>query len=63
MPMQPTNSAADDEQCIDMVLAMAYIKRQRWGELYEPEAGLARGTVFSELDLPFMGKGACPTDE
>jgi hypothetical protein len=63
MPMQPVNNTTPDEQCIDMVLAMAYIKRQRWGELYEPEAGLGRGTVFSELDLPFMGEGACPRNE
>jgi hypothetical protein len=60
MPLPPPVTETADADCIDMVLAMAYVKRQRWGELYEPEAGLSRGTVFQELDLPFMGEGACP---
>ena len=40
------------------VLAMAAIPMQIYGQLYEPEEALARGTVFKELDLPFfMGGG------
>lgn len=39
-------------------LAMAAIPMQIYGQLYEPEEALARGTVFKELDLPFfMGGG------
>jgi hypothetical protein len=60
--MQQTTET-NEEQCIDMVLAMAYIKRQRWGELYDAEAGLGRGTMFPALDLPFVGEGACPRGE
>jgi hypothetical protein len=38
---------------------MACVGKQKWRELYEPEHGFCRGTVFSELDLPFMGEGDC----
>lgn len=60
--MQSIKPEANDD-CEGMVLAMAYVKRQKWGELYEGDTGLERGTIFSDLDLPFMGKGACPHDE
>jgi len=40
-------------------LCMVYITGQRWGELYSIEEGFRRGTVFPELDLEFMGEGAC----
>lgn len=40
-------------------LAMAYVEMQKWQELYETEHGFTCGTIFAELDLPFMGKGAC----
>ena len=39
-------------------LAMAYIPYQNWGMLYDAEEGLKRGTIFKELDKPFIGKGA-----
>lgn len=40
-------------------LAMAYVPWQRWCETYEPATALHRGTIFPELDLPFLGGGAC----
>lgn len=40
-------------------LAMAFVKTQKWQELYEAEHGFSCGTIFAELNLPFMGKGAC----
>ncbi len=36
-------------------LAMAYVPVQVWQDLYEPEEGFRRGTIFRELDLPFKG--------
>lgn len=42
---------------IDAPLAMAYVPMQIWRNLYSVSEGLARGTLFSELDLPFLGKG------
>ena len=33
-------------------LAMVYSPEQPFTDLYEPEKGLTRGTIFSQLDLP-----------
>lgn len=33
--------------------AMAYVPYQMWGEIYEADKGMAQGTMFPELDLPF----------
>ncbi|MDP4108656.1 MAG: spore coat associated protein CotJA [Bacillota bacterium] len=41
----------------NMVLTMAYVPDQQWDKTYEPDTGLSRGTIFPELDKPFMGKG------
>lgn len=44
-------------------LAMVYSPLQKFHELYEIDVALSRGTLFSELDLPFeggkMNKGGC----
>lgn len=43
-------------------LAMAYAPLHVWRNVYEPEMGLSRGTIFAELDKPFhegMTKGGC----
>ncbi len=37
-------------------LAMSYLPMQKWENLYDPEVGLDRGTIFACLDLPFTGK-------
>lgn len=42
----------------DLPLAMAYIPMQKWQEIYEAEVGLERGTIFSELDKPWLGEEA-----
>ena len=47
----------------DMPLAMAYVRMQRWGQKYDPDLALQRGTLFPDLDFPFEGKGACLRDE
>lgn len=48
--------------CDDMVLVMSYVRMQEWDQTYEAETGLSRGTIFPELDLPFVGEGACRND-
>ena len=44
-------------------LAMVYAPVQCFRELYDIDTALMQGTVFKELDLPFMGasvtKGGC----
>jgi len=53
-PMQPQH----DPLC-GLPLAMAYVPWQCWGKTYEPADALCRGTIFPELDLPFLGGGEC----
>ncbi len=36
-------------------IAMSYVPFQQWKETYSLDKGLARGTIFPELDLPFKG--------
>ena len=49
-------------------LASMYAPLQKFKELYDKETALKKGTVFSELDLPFMGEsvtnmgGGCCND-
>ena len=38
-------------------LAAVYAPIQVWKEVYGETQALARGTLFAELDKPFMGKG------
>ncbi len=52
----PTQS--DSRVIAESPLARAYVARQVWRDIYCSDKGLARGTIFAELDLPFMG-GAC----
>ena len=39
-------------------IAMGYIPWQQWQQTYALDRGLARGTIFPELDLPFV-MGRC----
>lgn len=41
----------------DMPIAMAYVPWQKWKNLYDPAKALESGTIFAELDKPFLGKG------
>ena len=38
-------------------LSMVYAPLQEWRSLYDLDTALKRGTLFSELDLPFLGSG------
>jgi hypothetical protein len=41
----------------ELPLAMAYVPWQSWCETYKPAQALHRGTIFPELDLPFLAGG------
>ena len=44
----------------DMVPAMAYVPTQAWADVYCPEEGLSKGTIFAALYKPFEGRqGGC----
>lgn len=38
-------------------LAMVYSEKQHFSSLYDPKEGLCRGTVFQELNKPFLAYG------
>lgn len=40
-----------------MVIAMAYVPKQQWNGTYDLCEGLKKGTIFPELDKPFMVGG------
>lgn len=44
-------------QDIMMPLAMAYVPWQRFVKMYELDVAFVQGTVFPELDKPFLGNG------
>lgn len=49
-------NAVDENGCIcGAVLATTYTKMQQFRNLYEPGEGLMRGTIYKELDKPFLG--------
>ena len=60
----PSGSGCHEHACSDntsnismQVLAMAYVPWQRCQCLYDPPKGLHAGTIFAELDKPFLGTG------
>lgn len=42
----------------DPALAIAYVRWQTMGNVYEPEEAYSRGTIFPDLDKPFYGRRA-----
>lgn len=50
----PAMAQTDMPTPVTLPLAMAYVPMQGWSQTYDPAVGLQRGTVFPELDLPFM---------
>lgn len=52
-----TESNCIQANCIDSLpLAMAYVPMQKWTTTYGPDAGFSNGTIFPELNLPFVGR-------
>jgi len=71
MYQAPTNpgTGADggSEQSVRVCLAavapaMVYSPEQTWSATYEPSLALERGTLFPELDKPWLGEEACDDD-
>ena len=46
-------------QLQSLPLVMAYVPWQKWQDIYSSEIGLQRGTIFAQLDKPFIGEEAC----
>ena len=64
MPREEAPACAESAPCTSgrdplrgMSLAMVYSPEQAFEDLYEPEEGLSHGTIFTALDMPFLGDG------
>lgn len=44
-----------DDVLFGLPLAIGYVPWQIWQDIYEPEKALDRGTIFQQLDKPFLG--------
>ena len=60
--MQMTRQESENsDSCSDpfpMALAMACVRYQKWGTTYDGATALQRGTLFPDLDKPFIGEEA-----
>ena len=56
---EPKNDCCIYDTLKGMPVAMAYVPWQEFKDLYPIEKALCRGTIFQELDKPFLGKGGC----
>lgn len=43
----------------EQVVGMLYVPNQEWKKVYKIEVGFSRGTIFSDLDKPWLGGNAC----
>lgn len=50
------NGMTMDDSCSDKAVAMAYVPWQYFSKAYEPQKALMIGTIFPELDKPFLGR-------
>lgn len=56
--MNNNGSMGNSMEKIDQYpIAMAYVPWQKYGETFDLETGFRIGTIFPELDLPFMRAG------
>lgn len=58
--MSGRNCYEKQEICIDKFpVGMTYVPWQNWNQIYEFDKALHQGTLFPELDKPFIGRRAC----
>lgn len=55
---QTGNTGSANGCPLQMMVGMGYVPWQKWGHTYPVEQGLTRGTIFPDLDFPFL-MGRC----
>lgn len=59
-PVMPECSCRSEgrsqEKIGEFPIGMAYVPWQSWKDVYEIDKALQAGTVFAELDKPFLGR-------
>ena len=53
---QPANGRQQNHQG-GYVVGMAYVPDQKWHDIYRIDYGFFRGTIFAELDKPWLAGG------
>jgi hypothetical protein len=48
-------SSIQNDALRGLPVGIGYVPWQQWECVYNPDEGLARGTIFPSLDLPFYG--------
>jgi hypothetical protein len=48
----------DDDDCMEMELAQAYVRMQPLESIFSPEESLRMGTVFPNLSMPYVSRWA-----
>ncbi len=57
---RPMPGSCPKDPLFGMPLAIAYVPWQHWNQTYHLDKAMQTGTIFPELDKPFLGKrGAC----
>ncbi len=51
-----SGSSCMNDPLSDLPVAMAYVPWQTWKDLYEIDKALEVGTIFEELNKPFLGR-------
>ena len=49
------NCSCHSDTLYGMPLGIGYVPWQRWSKLYDSSEALYHGTIFPELNLPFLG--------
>lgn len=62
---RPVSSEAENSRCTcrqqeetapsERSLAMVYAEKQKFRNIYDTRSAIGHGTIFKELDLPFLG--------
>ena len=55
-PSRPCCNIYDHDKLSGLSIAMAYVPWQKWEDIYSPEEGFARGTIFAQLDKSYIGR-------
>lgn len=60
-PSSPCSSDClpQNEHIDKMEVAMAYVPWQPWGEILDYDTALKKGTIFSDLVKPWLGRCMC----
>ena len=56
MRRKPDGCDRGNEPVDRMAPGMAFVPWQEWDDIYDMEKALERGTIFEELDKPFLGR-------